>query len=150
MLHTAGQSRAQVNTGRQASLSVHTHRTSDLPGTLHGKAEAKPLQLPPSYSQSIAACQPSKATSTRLDSHIHRCMNYDDHLLFSLNLCSCPQLHAKYRTEGAASLKMKGTEKLTLTCAVADPGFPVGGRVDPLRGGVDLRRGCFSRKNWVP
>ena len=32
---------------------------------------------------------------------------------------------------------------------MADPGFPVGGGVDPLGGGVDLRRGCFSAKMYV-
>ena len=34
------------------------------------------------------------------------------------------------------------------TFAVADPGFPVGGRA-PVRGGVDLRRGCFSVKMYA-
>ena len=32
---------------------------------------------------------------------------------------------------------------------VADPGFPVGGGVHPLGGGVDLRRGCFSVKMYA-
>ena len=32
--------------------------------------------------------------------------------------------------------------------AVADPGFPVGGRA-PVRGGVDLRRGHFLVKMYV-
>ena len=32
--------------------------------------------------------------------------------------------------------------------AVADPGFPVGGRA-PVRGGMDLRRRCFSVKMYV-
>ena len=31
---------------------------------------------------------------------------------------------------------------------VADPGFPVGGGVDPL-GGVDLRHGCFLAKMYA-
>ena len=31
---------------------------------------------------------------------------------------------------------------------MADPGFPVGGR-GPVRGGVDLRRGCFLAKMYA-
>ena len=32
--------------------------------------------------------------------------------------------------------------------AVADPGFPVGGR-GPVRGDVDLRHGCFLTKMYA-
>ena len=32
---------------------------------------------------------------------------------------------------------------------MADPGFPVGGEREPIRGGVDLRRGCFLVKMYA-
>ena len=35
------------------------------------------------------------------------------------------------------------------TYPVADPGFPVGGGREPVRGGVDLQRGHFLVKMYV-
>ena len=35
------------------------------------------------------------------------------------------------------------------TSTVADPGFPVGGGAEPLGGGADLQRGCFSVKTYA-
>ena len=45
---------------------------------------------------------------------------------------------------------------LMISVTSADPGFPVGGGMDPLVGGMHLRWGVFQqkclqkRKNWVP
>ena len=38
--------------------------------------------------------------------------------------------------------------RIYILTPVADPGFPVGGR-GPVRGGMDLRCGCFLAKMYV-
>ena len=83
----------------KASPCTHSRRTNDLTGTqLHGKSKAVAApSLLPTVNQYPPACLQRK--QHRLGSRIHRCMNYDDHLLRAQNqiLSSRPAKHKRIR-----------------------------------------------------